>query len=251
MKEPQHIGRKIISFKEIDSTNLEAKRLAAAGAETGTVITAERQINGRGRLGRSWASPLNDGLYFSIIVKEEISPDAAAQMTVTAGYCVCVALRALTGLDVKIKWPNDIIYGSKKLCGILTEMSSQGEKLDYAVIGIGINVSNKAFDEDISRKATSLYLESGTEFSKTDVLNAVLKEIDKHYADICNGLSDDVIKPYADLCATVGRNVKVMRSGAELEGIATAVNKSGELVINADGSILTVSSGEVTVQGIY
>lgn len=246
----KNIGRKIIAFEEIESTNLEAKKLALK-EKSGTVIIAERQTNGRGRLGRSWASSQNDGLYLSVIIKGDIPPYTAAQMTVTTGYCVCTALRKLTDIDLKIKWPNDIISGNKKLCGILTEMSSHGESIDYAVIGIGINVLNRSFDEDISAKATSLYIESGKEFSKNEVLHAVITELDKHYGDICSGLSESIITPYTKLCATIGREIKLMRSGKIIIGTAIGINKNGELIIDSDGQHMTVSGGEVTVQGIY
>ncbi len=246
------IGCNVRYFDTVGSTNDEAKKAAGNGAPSGTVIAASAQTSGKGRLGRSWVSPPAGGLYFSVIVRPDISPYDAAGMTLAAGLCTCLALRNRTGLDCKIKWPNDIIIGNKKICGILTEMSAQTDKIDYAVIGIGINVLNRSFPEEISHKASSLFIESGgTEFSKTEIICAVLNELDKHYSDLTGGFSESFIDIYKTLCATLDRNISVIRGGKEIIGKAISINSRGELVVLCNGELTTVNSGEVTVQGIY
>lgn len=246
------IGCDVRYFDTVDSTNDEAKRAARIGAPSGTVIVSSTQTSGKGRLGRNWVSPPDGGLYFSVVIRPDISPCDAAGMTLAAGLCTCLALRDITDLDCKIKWPNDIIIGNKKICGILTEMSAQTDRIDYAVIGIGINVLNRSFPEEISHKASSIFIESGgTEFSKAEILCAVLNGLDKHYSDIIGGISENTVDIYKNLCATLGRNISVIRGGREICGQAVSINRKGELVTEQNGETITVNSGEVTVQGIY
>ncbi len=135
------VGKKLILLDEVDSTNEEVKRLAAQGAEDGTVVAAEHQTSGRGRFGRVWDSD-NGGLYFTILLRPELPPSDIASITLAAGYGVCLAVREYSGADARIKWPNDVIIGNRKICGILTEMAAQSDRIDYVAIGIGINLNH-------------------------------------------------------------------------------------------------------------
>lgn len=246
------IGGRVITMKTVDSTNEEIKRLARQGAEEGILVTSEEQTAGKGRFSRVWKSGNDGGLYFSFLLKPDLPPADISSITLAAGYAVCLAIREYTGIDARIKWPNDIIVGNKKLCGILTEMAAQSDRIDYVIPGIGINVNNHKFPEDIAEKATSIYLETGKETNRNDLLREVIKKLDETISRFFVSLSIDDIEDFKNICATMGRTVTVTRSGQEITGTACSITATGELVITAkDGNELIISSGEVTVQGIY
>ena len=229
------IGRDLITMKSVDSTNEEAKRLAHEGG-----------------FSRKWSSEPDGGLYFSVLLKPELPPSDIASITLSAGYAVCLAVREYTGLDAGIKWPNDVILGSKKLCGILTEMAAQSDRIDYVIIGIGINVNNISFPDEIAEKAVSLRMAAGSPIDRSEFFACVINKLDRVIGDFLISLSIDDIAHFKELCATMGRNVTVVRSGQEISGVACDVSPTGELIIRLEnGKEITVTSGEVTVQGIY
>ncbi len=245
------IGKEIDVMRSVDSTNEEIKRRASAGAESGLIVAADEQTSGKGRLGRVWESD-SGGIYFTILIRPELSPNEISAITLAAGYAVCLAIREYTELDAKIKWPNDIIIGSKKICGILTEMAAQTDRVDYVAIGIGINVNHESFPGKISGKASSLYLELGKKLDRNDFFRCVIKKLDKVLSDFLVSFSSEDLNEFRRLCATIGRNVSVKRNGILLEGKATDLTPGGELVITDNsGKEYIINSGEVTVQGIY
>lgn len=245
------LGMKIILLKSTDSTNNELKRLARINIESGTVVCAYSQTTGKGRFGRQWQSD-NGGLYFSFILRADLPPSDIASITLSAGYAVCLAIREYTGLDAKIKWPNDIIIENRKVCGILTEMAAQSDRMDYLITGIGINVNNAAFSEEIRHKATSLLIETGKNTDKTDFFRTVLEYLDKIMTSFMISVSLDEMENFKKLCATLGRNVSVQRGERTLTGKAVDITPMGELVIETENHAkVNISSGEVTVQGIY
>lgn len=247
----QLVGSRIAVIHTVDSTNDEVKRQAANGADSGLVVIAEEQTAGKGRLGRSWKSAPG-GIYFSILLRPELAPADVPGITLAVGLAVCLAIREFTGCEAMIKWPNDIIIGRKKICGILTEMAAQTDMVDYVVVGAGINVNNKSFAPEISQKATSLYIETGGELELSKLMQSVLKHIDERIGSYLTSVSIDDAKLYKSLCATIGRNVSLERGDKKIEGTATDITFDGKLIITlADGSTLEVGSGEVTVQGIY
>ncbi len=246
------VGRTVVTLKTVDSTNEEIKRLAREGAQEGLVVASEEQTAGKGRFGRLWSSGNDGGLYFSFLLKPELPPADLASITLAVGYAVCLAVRECTGLDARIKWPNDIIIGNKKLCGILTEMAAQSDRIDYVIPGIGINVNNREFPEHISSKATSIYMETGEMTDRSEFLRELLKKLDTVISGFLISLSIDDIEHFKTICATIGRTVSVIRSGQEIKGVARDITAAGELVImTSEGHELIISSGEVTVQGIY
>ena len=246
-----NIGKKLIFLKSIDSTNNEIKRLAAKGEESGTVVAAEIQTSGRGRFGRQWESE-KGGLYFSFLLRTDLPPGNIASITLAAGYAVCLAVREYTGLDARIKWPNDIIIENRKLCGILTEMSAQSDRLDYIITGIGININNTEFPDDIKHKASSILLETNKITDKSDFFRTVLTYIDRVLSSFLISISIDDMENFKGLCATLGREVSVKRGDTVLTGIAKDITPFGELVIETENAqSIKLSSGEVTVQGIY
>ena len=249
--QPRVVGKKVILLDTVDSTNQEVKRLARQGEAGGTVVAAEHQTAGKGRFGRSWGSG-SGGLFFTLLLRPELPPSDIASITLAAGYAVCLAVRDYTGVDARIKWPNDVIVGSKKICGILTEMAAQSDRIDYVAIGIGINVNDREFPEELRQKATSLRLETGKELDRSRFFGAVLSCLDEVLSRFLVSLSIDDLNSFKSLCATLGRRVTVERSDGQLCGVATDVTAGGELIVTGDdGTRMTVGSGEVTVQGIY
>lgn len=246
------IGSEVIVLETTTSTNDYLKKLGSSGCKNGTVVAAREQVSGKGRLGRQWQAKKDECIAFSFLLRPNIAPSEVAAITPLAGLAVCKAIRKFTGIDCKLKWPNDIIVGRKKLVGILTEMSAEFDGVEYIVTGIGINAGAKEFPEEISKKATSLMLETGVAIDKNKLLACVLEQIENDFMSNNLTLSENALEEYKDLCATIGRNVTFFRGSKQLGGIAVGVDKKGELkVMQNDGTVCLVNSGEVTVQGIY
>lgn len=245
------LGKPLIFMQETDSTNSEIKRLVQKGYTHGTTVVAESQNSGKGRLGRVWSSPAGTGLWFSFLLNPQIPPNQIANITLTVGLGVCKAIRNFTGIDALIKWPNDIIIGNKKLCGILTEMSAEADRIEYAVVGIGINVNTSEFPEKIRHKATSLFIETQKQIDRAKLFKNILIEVEKYVDEYLNHSQLDVDE-YKKLCVTLGREVTVTRGKHILNGKAVSISNEGELIIKKEnGEEIYVNSGEVTVQGIY
>ena len=221
----QVIGKNLIVLDEVGSTNDYLKVLGAQNCEHGTVVAARLQTAGKGRLGRSWLDKRDSSVPFSFL---------------------------LTGLDCKIKWPNDIIVGKKKLVGILTEMSAEFDAVEYLITGVGVNVEQTVFPDAIAYKATSLLLETGRHYDKNELLAHILAQLEDDLSGNRYLLSAAALEEYTDLCATVGRSVTFTRGTRRVNGMAVGVNQNGELrVMLSDGTVCGVNAGEVTIQGIY
>ncbi len=246
------LGKRLIYLQSVDSTNTEIKRLAQNGAEHGTVVVAEQQQTGKGRLGRVWSSPKGTGLWFSILLRPQIAPSQVAGITLAAGLGVCKAVRRYTGVNALIKWPNDIVIGRKKICGILTEMTAEADRIEYAVVGIGVNVNTKEFPYEIQCKATSLAIETGCDIKRKELFKEILADTEKYIDSYLTNLEADIIDEYTGLCVTLGRQVTITRGKTTLNGTAVAIGGEGDLVVKInDSENISVNSGEVTVQGIY
>lgn len=244
------IGKSIFCFDQIDSTNEEAKRRAVSDAPDGSLFVADQQLGGKGRLGRAWASPAGTGLWFSILLRAGMLPARVTGLTLLAGLAVCRAVRAFTGCEARIKWPNDIVIGSKKVCGILTELSAEIDRVNYVVVGIGVNVNTPSFPEELRKKATSLLLETGAPVSRTGLLREILRRFEEILAqEKRDGAA--LLEEYRRRCVSLNRKVGFTREGRALEGVATGIASGGELIVSCEGKEILVSSGEVTVQGIY
>lgn len=245
------LGRSLTVLESVDSTNNYLKNIGGT-APDGAAAAAREQVAGKGRLGRTWLSAKDQNLMFSFLAKPRLTPMEVSGITPLAGLAVCKALRAFCGADCKIKWPNDIIIGNKKLAGILTEMSAEFDAVEYIVTGIGINVDQEIFPEEIQHKVTSLYLETGKHFNLNELLAQVLKSLEETLYGGDFRLSYDAAEEYKKLCATIGREVSFPRGRRTVSGMAVGITSGGELeVMLSDGSLCNVNSGEVTVQGIY
>ncbi|WP_342980308.1 MULTISPECIES: biotin--[acetyl-CoA-carboxylase] ligase [unclassified Ruminococcus] len=244
-------GKTVHFARETDSTNLWIKRLAKEGAPEGTLALVEFQSAGRGRLGRSWEVPEGTSVMMSILLRPKFEPQYAPTLTLVMGMAVAKAVKKF-GFDVSIKWPNDVVVSHKKICGILTEMGVRDGKIDYAVIGVGINVNIREFPEEMADKATSLYLESGREFDRSQIPGLVMEAFEEYYekfAATCDlsGLKEE----YEGILANYNQPVRVLAK-EPYEGVARGITDGGELLVEkTDGTIVAVSAGEVSVRGLY
>ena len=250
-------------FESIDSTNKKAKELALEGALHGTLVTADAQVAGIGRRGRSWSSEKDAGVYMSMVLRPEIATDKASMLTLVAAMAVEKAIMQVCesctiGREVvyssqpKIKWPNDIVLNKKKISGILTELVLRGTEIDYIVLGIGINVNNKEFPEEISTTASSLSLECGGDIDRELLITEVWKQFAVYYKlFLQTGDLSLFREAYEASLVNKEEKVKVLDPLGEYIGIAKGITNTGELIVETEGEIRYVSSGEVSVRGIY
>lgn len=246
-------GRNILYFDETDSTNTEAKKAAEAGSPHGMLVAADYQLAGKGRRGKSWTSPHGAGLWMTLVMRPQIHPSAASALTLVAAMAVSEGIDEAAGIRTEIKWPNDIVCGGKKLCGILTEMSTELECINYVVTGIGINVNTQKFPEEIKETATSLYLEKGERVSRSKLAGSIMAAYERYY-DIfmktcdMSGLKEE----YNERLVNKGRVVRVIKTEEEYMGTSLGIDETGELLVKTeDGQVQNVISGEVSVRGVY
>lgn len=244
-------GQSIYYYEETDSTNIQAKALEGAGH--GTLVVADMQTAGRGRLGRTWQSPAGNNIYMSILLKPEISPNQAPMLTLVMALSVAEAVKTVSGMNAYIKWPNDLVINKKKICGILTEMNLDGTGIKHVVIGVGINVNTPDFPEDIRQTATSLRIEGGHSFERAEIIAAIMESFEKNYEIfIQNGDLSGIVDKYNALLANKNKEVRVLEPGHEYNGYALGINNKGELLVRReDGTVENVFAGEVSVRGIY
>lgn len=261
----------------MDSTNLEARRLVEAERATlgecrvaaeilsaneapttsaalhGTVLLAREQTAGRGRRGRQWSSPAGENLYFSLILQPQIPAETVSALTLVMGLAVAESIREMTGTDALIKWPNDIVIGGKKVCGILAEMVLDGVKLDAVIIGVGVNVGRQDFPAELAQTATSLEQACQRDISPSELLTAILEQFAMRYEVYCRERTmNGLMEPYNALLANRDREVRVLEPQGNYSGIARGINEKGELLVElADGTVNAVYAGEVSVRGIY
>lgn len=247
----EFIGRDIRYFDSIDSTNKRAKELAD-NLKEGTVLIAEEQTLGKGRLEREWISPKGKGIWMSIFLKSKLEPHKVSRIT----QIVAVSLfKALEKIDIisKIKWPNDILINNKKVSGILTEMTSELNRVDYIIIGIGVNVNLDENDipEDLRYKATSIKIEQGKKVDRKKLTASILNEFEKLYTVFKkDGDISGVIDILKENSALIGKEIRVIRGNQEKFGIAKDINDKGELVVEFDMGLENISSGEVSIRGM-
>lgn len=250
----RRLGREIELHDAIGSTNTRAKELAQGGAVHGTLVAAEEQQTGRGRLGRFWHSPSGAGIWMSLILRPAFPPRFAPRVTALAGLALLRAINTITGLKAAIKWPNDIIIHSKKACGILTEMQAEPDLIEYVIAGIGMNVNipRHRFPKELRESATSLSIESGQPVNRCRLMAAVLDELEMLFDEYEGSLNfSGIIQEYKENCVTLGRPVRVTSAAGEWEGTAIDLTDDCELILElADGTRRTVLSGDVSVRGI-
>ncbi|MBQ7863741.1 MAG: biotin--[Lachnospiraceae bacterium] len=239
-----------IVLSETDSTNRYVKELAAAGAPEGTVVIANKQSAGRGRLGRSFFSPEEKGIYMSILLRPDIELSKAVLITSMAAVAVARAIEQVSGIPAQIKWVNDIFLNKKKVCGILTEagIDAERQKLDYAVLGIGVNVGTMEFPEELKEIATSVSNEYGFAVSKEELVDEILKELEIWYPTLWNGGFLEENKKRSIL---LGKEILVLDEtapGGSYAAKAVDINELGNLIIDRDGTTKVLNSGEVSIR---
>lgn len=247
----------LLVFDSVDSTNTVLKDLASKGAKSGTVVIADHQTGGKGRRGRSFASPSGEGIYMSYLFKPESGFDKISDLTSWTAVAVSDAIRNAYGLDSQIKWVNDLLMNRKKICGILTEVTVEGESgfIDTCIIGIGVNVNEASFPSELSEIATSISIENGgTKFIRAKLASEMIKTMDKLAA---NWPSDPYyLERYRELNITTGSRItafpQMTENGQGRTGEAIAINEDFSLKVKFDdGSVENLRSGEVSVRGLY
>ena len=245
------MGSRLIHMEETDSTNEEIKRLSSVLPD-GAIVVADSQHMGKGRLGRNWSSPKDEGLWMSFILRPALLPEKCAGITLVVALALISALREITGLDIGIKWPNDLVVNGRKLSGILTEMVSKGMEVDYIIVGVGVNLTTMDFPEDIKDTATSLLKEGIVDIDKMKILKAFSNYFEKYFEQYSKTGDFSLLKEdYEEYLVNCGREVRVMGSAEEIRGIATGINNDGELLLNVGDNTITIRAGEVSVRGIY
>lgn len=250
LMETELLGKKLIYHEETRSTNEDAKVAANDGAPDGTVVVTEFQGTGHGRLSRGWFCPKGEGVLFSVILRPtSFLPQEAPKCTLLAAVAVARAIRGL-GLDVGIKWPNDILAGGRKLVGILTEMSAEMERIHYIVIGTGINVNIAAeeFSPEIQDTATSLSILAGHTIDRRALLAAILREMEALYFAVQREGFAPVFAAWRELSVTLGQDVRVLGVNETFEGTAADIDETGALLVDTPSGRRRVLAGDVSIR---
>jgi BirA family biotin operon repressor/biotin-[acetyl-CoA-carboxylase] ligase len=255
-----YIGKDIVYLATVDSTNNYAKKIVAENEKEGAIIVAGVQTKGRGRLGRHWSSGKHKGVWMSVILKPDIPPERIQIITLATAVAVVKAIKDLYGIETGIKWPNDIILDSKKVCGILTEMNCEADRINFIVVGIGLNVCmEKAdFPPGYREKATSLLIHSNRnkdklmqKFVRSEIIKRILVELEDAYNKLNANESAGIIKEWKNFSVTLEHEVKVISRNSEFSCIAKDITEDGKLVVECpDGSVKYISSGEVSVRNL-
>jgi BirA family biotin operon repressor/biotin-[acetyl-CoA-carboxylase] ligase len=234
-------------FYTIGSTNTAAMAAAAEGAPEGSVYLAEEQTAGRGRGANSWQSPRSSGIYCSVIVRPALPPSEVLVLSLAAGLAVCSAIEQVDSrVSADLKWPNDVLIDGKKVCGILTEMNAEATRVRYIVVGVGINVNQASFPKDLP--ATSLRLVTGSEWSRVELVTALLKSLDREYRQLLEGreAQASILRRFVENSSWVqGKNVRIEENGAAFEGTTEGLDPRGFLQVRTGHGMETVLSGTV------
>lgn len=247
-------GKNIFYYDEADSTNNVAKKLAEQGECEGTLIVAETQTAGKGRRGKGWNSPRGTSIFMTWIVRPDILPTRASMLTLVTAMAVHKAIENITGADVKIKWPNDIVIHNRKVCGILTEMSAEPDYINYIVIGAGVNVNIDVFPEELAHIATSIKREYKKSINRAELIAGIMEEFEKYYRIFLKTEDmSELLQEYNLKMINRGKTVVIIKDGQEQQRTAIGINKEGELLVRDEerGEVSTIISGEVSIRGVY
>ena len=241
------LGQRVLYYERIGSTNDAARQLVDEGEPEGTLVLADEQTAGRGRLGRSWVAPARSSLLMSLILRPNLTPAHVSRVTMAVALGACEAIRAETGLHAQIKWPNDLLVRGKKCAGILAESGIVSEKPEYVIVGIGVNVNFAvAALEGIPHDATSIADELGQSFPRAHLARTILREIEAYYLRLRAG--EELRDEYKHRLATLGQHLRAQTAQGTIEGVAMDIDENGALFIQrADGSIMRLLAGNVTL----
>lgn len=244
------IGNRLHYYEEIGSTNDEAFRLGVGGAPEGTLLIAESQSAGKGRMQRVWHSPAGTNIYTSIILRPTFEPSSAPQISIAAGVAAAETLSLYCPGRVCLKWPNDILIGAKKVCGILAQMKMSESAIDFVVVGIGINVNMnyEQFPEDIQEIATSMAIETGREISRLELIISLYENLTKWYKQLQQNGFGRIKEKWLSLSSMIGKPVSVMFREEAISGKAVGLDEDGSLILLTSGNeTLKVSAGDATI----
>jgi len=242
------IGHKIIHYFRAESTNTAALELSPQEGPHGTVVIAEEQTAGRGRMGRAWYSERSSGIYASVLLRPPLSPAAAPILTLLAGVAAYEGVRSVTGLPVDIRWPNDLLVNGKKVCGILTEMQAELDRLHKVVLGIGINVNHREMPEELRPIATSLAVEGGQRYSRLQILVALLRELERYYHLLLKDGNAAILRRWAAASTYAeGKRVRIKTKAGDFSVTTAGLDSTGALKIRYDdGKEQMFVAGEIT-----
>ena len=245
--ETEKIGKEILCFRKVFSTNSIAKFLANHDAKEGTVLISEIQTNARGRLGKKWEAP-EGGIWMSLILRPQVPPARIGLITLATGVAIAKSIRSL-GVDAKIKWPNDVLIHGKKISGVLTEVNATFNEIDWIVVGIGIdsNLKLEDFSEDIRIGTTTLTEELPAKVDENELIAIFLNEFEKVYELYKDGEIETILKDWRDLADTIGKYVNITQTGGKItQGYVVGINNEGSLIIERqDGTLEKIISGEL------
>lgn len=245
-------ANELLILNSVDSTNNEAKRRAEDGAKHGLLVIGEQQTAGKGRRGRVWESPAGTGIFMSLLMRPDFEPSKASMLTLVMALAVHSAIERVAGIHAEIKWPNDIVSNGRKVCGILTEMSAQMDYINHIVIGIGINVHNEEFPKELSHMATSVFKESGARICRAQLIAETMNCFEYYYAAYLERMDLSLLQAQYDQClVNRGRQVRVLDPKGSYIGMAEGISPEGELLVETENGLRRVSSGEVSVRGVY
>jgi BirA family biotin operon repressor/biotin-[acetyl-CoA-carboxylase] ligase len=239
-------------FAQTDSTNVRARAIAAEGAPEGTVVVAEEQLQGKGRRGRAWHSPAGEGIYISAILRPRVQPYEAPQLVLMSAVAAAETLLVHAAIPVAIKWPNDILVSGKKIAGILTEMSVDMDRIDYVIIGLGLNVNTPAagLPREIAGIATSLRIETGRAFPRVELLRSYLENLEGYYTLFQQRNFEPIRRRWLELSRIIGKQVKIAGVECTYEGEVVDIDPNGFLILKSpDGTTQRVLAGDVSLIG--
>lgn len=240
-------GTKIFTFDTIDSTNNCAKAVAGCGAAEGTVIVAEQQTAGKGRLGRIWQANPNENLMFSVVLRPMLTQEAINLLPLYVAVAVADAIERATGIKVECKWPNDLLINGRKVAGILIEGSVKQNSVEYVVIGIGINVNQTQFPAELEPRATSLRLHANKEIDRIRLFREVLQAMEKTYQQAAPTGFQSVVPQWISHTSMINKTISISQHGDVISGVVKGLSPEGGLVLQTNGSERTVFAGDVTI----
>jgi BirA family transcriptional regulator, biotin operon repressor / biotin---[acetyl-CoA-carboxylase] ligase len=238
------IGKRIFAYGELDSTNQTVWQLGEQGLPEGTCAFAEHQKKGKGRLGRSWSSPSGENILLSVLLRPSVEPAAVPRITLAAALAVIRAIEEETGLRASVKWPNDVLLKGKKLCGILTEMSAEADRVHFVVLGIGLNANSHA--SDLPAGSTSLSEALGKKIDRLSLAQELLRQLEKYYDKVRKGKAGEICEEWEALSETTGKQVTAKLLNRTVHGTATGIDPDGALWIRHDNGIQErILSGDI------
>jgi BirA family biotin operon repressor/biotin-[acetyl-CoA-carboxylase] ligase len=242
-------GNKIYTFETIDSTNNCAKAVAGVGAPEGTVVISEGQTAGRGRLGRPWYSNPHENLTFSVVLRPQLNNEGFNLLSLYAAVAVAEAIERVTPLRVECKWPNDLLIDNKKVAGILIEGSFKDNSSEYMILGLGINVNQRNFPNDLNQTATSLSLACNREVDRADLFRETLRSLERNYINLRNSGFPSILNAWISRSSVIDKPISISQQGTLITGIVKGLNSDGGLIIQTNESTQTVFAGDVIVVG--